>query len=239
MDSGISVRAARVRGNLPPQEHQLTKWIADVTQRAADNYPNQQKYPTWNVRHRACQWEGILCNESEQVTEIKWSHRGISGFLKWEFLPHTLVKLNLMSNNLGGVIPIERLPSSLEVLDLSFNNFHRGIDLSLLSAAMNTLTLSHNQFSGEALLTCLPQNMDSVYLSRNAFIGTPDLTCLPPMLRYLSLANNAFFGYVRLDALPSKLIALDLSGNPEVHVQDDKFQIIDCNVVPLAKKYFS
>ena len=235
----MSVRAARVRGNLPPQELQLTKWIADVTQRAADNYPNQQKYPTWNVRHRACQWEGIVCNESEQVTEIKWSHRGISGFLKWEFLPHTLVELHLLNNYLGGDILSRSFPNGLEVLDLSFNFFNHHFDLTLLPTALKTLRLSHNEFSGKALLTCLPQNLERVHLDRNRFKETPDLTCLPPMLRYLSLAENKFSGYVRLDALPNELIVLDLSGNPEVHVQDDKFQIIDCNVVPLAKKYFS
>ena len=105
MNTSIPLKAAKVRGNLPPPEYQLAHLI--------ENLIVERHRPSWSIDNPGCKWSGITCDEESHVIGINWNLFRLSGSLQWEFLPHTVVTLNLNSNKLEGKVPFTELPPKL------------------------------------------------------------------------------------------------------------------------------
>ena len=232
MNTSIPLKAAKVRGNLPPPEYQLAHLI--------ENLIVERHRPSWSIDNPGCKWSGITCDEEGHVIGIKWYRFRLSGSLQWEFLPHTVVTLNLNSNEMKSKVPFTELPPKLFNTCMD-NNFFRGkADFTALPDTMAYMVLSNNNFSGEICLTKLPQNLSSLNLINNQFSGPLDLTNLPSSLSSLFLSNNRFRGHVSLSSLPKGMNHLSLDGNPFLYINDrsfkDKaFRVPSGNVMDLVK----
>ena len=233
MNTSIPLKAAKVRGNLPPPEYQL----AHLT----ENLIVERHRPSWSIDNPGCKWSGITCDEEGHVIGIKWYLFRLSGDLQWEFLPHTVVTLNLNSNKLVGKVPFTELPPKLTTLCMDGNFFYGQADFTALPDTVGYVVLSDNNFSGEICLTKLPQTLYFFNLARNQFSGTLDLTNLPSSMNSLFLHSNRFRGHVSLSSVPKGLSRLFLNGNPSLYIKDSAFkdetsQVPGGNVMDLVKK---
>ena len=231
MNTSIPLKAAKVRGNLPPPEYQLAHLIENV----------KLHRPSWNIDTPACRWSGITCDEEGRVTEIEWHRFRLSGILRWEFLPHALVILKLYSNGLEGEVPFTELPPKLLNFCIDGNFFRGKADFTALPGNIAYMVLSNNNFSGEICLTKLPQTLYLLELVSNQFSGPLDLTNLPSAMNSLLLNSNRFRGHVSLSSLPKGMGQLGLDGNPFLYVKDsafkeEAFRVPGGNVMDLVKK---
>jgi Leucine-rich repeat (LRR) protein len=98
-----------------------------------------------------CEWTGIVCNEDNQVTQIRWEHRDYTGTIPTEIrILSTLTHLDLSNNHLEGPIPedLYRL-TDLEKLYL-FKNALTGT-ISTRIGDLDKIThfhVSHNYLTG-------------------------------------------------------------------------------------------
>ena len=188
-----------------------------------------------------CTWEGVVCNEIGEVTEIQWRRkdwvkkelnldmlpRNLSEFAINNFgpstpsvgtvtvasLPPNLVYFLLRDNAFHGEFEFEALPRSMINVNLLGNDFHGSANLAALPPALQRLNLMRNKFSGSVDLCHLPQEIVMLCLTENEFSGTIHLGALPDSLCELYLDENAFEGSVLLDSLPAGLVDLDLRRN--------------------------
>ena len=233
MNTSIPLKAAKVRGNLPPPEYQLVHLIENVI---VNRYQ-----PSWGTEIPACKWSGISCDEEGRVIEIKWYQFLLSGTLQWEFLPHTLNTFILNVNRLEGKVPFTDLPPKLLHLYMDGNFFHSKADFTALPDTIAYMVLRCNNFSGEICLTKLPQTLSWLNLARNRFSGPLDLTNLPSAMNSLFLNNNQFCGHVSLSSLPKVMSRLGLGSNPSLYIKDSAFkekafEVPEGNVMDLVRK---
>ena len=188
-----------------------------------------------------CEWEGVVCSEFGEVTEIQWGRKDwVKKELNLDKLPRNLIKfaisnfgpstpsvgtvtvatlppnlemLQLRDNAFHGEFDFEALPRSMINVNLFRNDFHGSANLAALPPALQRLNLMRNKVAGSADLCYLPQAIVMLCLTENEFFGTIDLGALPDSLCYLYLDENAFEGSVLLDSLPAGLVDLDLRRN--------------------------
>ena len=70
--------AAKVSSITVPQEYDLIRLIQNM----------QERPPSWNTDTPACEWEGVECDEKNQVKEFSWCFENL-GFLVWKYLPQS------------------------------------------------------------------------------------------------------------------------------------------------------
>ena len=228
----------KVRGALLPQEYNLAHVIEDL----------ENPHPSWSTSSHACMWKGIRC-ETEKVSVILWHGMKLSGHLKFNWLPRTLVDIYMRSNRLSGSVHLSSLPASLKILSLSQNSFTETLDFSQLPGNLQVIDLGHNQFegnvelgsfpltlteldvshnklSGSVYFSSLPPGINLMYLEHNRFTGTPDLEHLSSSLEEITINNNSFSGILQLDMLRLDTMALNvlwLHNNPELHMNNNVF----------------
>ena len=210
-------RAAKVRGNLPP-EFELAQLTKDI----------ENPFPSWNASTPACEWKGVTCGDGIHISAIYWdpkSHipphlrsfyaygNGFSGRLHWQHLPQSLKKFRIERNKLQGSVNLTRLPQGL-----------------------TSLSLSRNMFSGNVVLDCLPQNMTYLNLGNNQFTGCLDFRHLPLTLTSLSCNDNKFDTLVHFYSVPLKL-SLHLQNNPGLQGVLEKPKFINPVVEKYCEKY--
>ena len=174
-DKGLSFRPSKVRGANLPQEYELARLLGD----------NENLPTTWSTSTPACEWKGTHCNTDGYVTGLNWDSFSLTGTLRWDWLPRSVVLCNVMRNKLTGHIHTEKLPPQLRYL-----------------------LLSVNRFTNQGDLTCLPLSLEDFVLDENHCHGNVDLTHLSPRLSKLSLRSNFFSGEVNLTGLPASLTYL-------------------------------
>ena len=231
-------RTAKVRGAKIPQEYELAGFVENI----------ENPHLSWNTSIPACQWNGMNCNLDGYVTGIDWSRLGYEGLLRWERLPHTVIKILLYANQLSGILPFNVFPSELSYLNLKSNLFRGQLEFSQLPHRLGEIYLDQNMFEGgvdlchlplrltslsiysmnsveklfgDVELHCLPQTIRFLDLSRNRFSGTLDLQHLPPSLAYFSCEDNCFKGLVQLCNLPPGIRLLILNKNAELYGEVD------------------
>ncbi|KAI3855560.1 hypothetical protein MKX03_006598 [Papaver bracteatum] len=173
-------------------------------------------------------WNGVICNNETQIVELNL----LSFMLGGELSPslqelkqpeHSLVQLNLNSNNFGGAISkdISQL-TSLTSLELSANELEGEIPTTMRNLCnLQVIDLSGNKFRGEisgfrkgisAFLkgtsSCLAGSLRFLSLEVNQFTGPlPDHLGNLHKLDYVSIKNNEFSG-----SIPFSLGRLSLLG---------------------------
>ena len=93
-------RTGKIRGAILPQEYDLERLVADISPR----------HSSWTVAIPACKWEGVTCNEQEEVTEINLDldsfdsslNGELSGLLHLQHLPRTVLRTSVTANCFSG-----------------------------------------------------------------------------------------------------------------------------------------
>ena len=149
----------------------------------------------WNTNLNICEWEGIICDQSQHVIEI-----------------------NLQNNRLSGSLPVDLANlSDLTILNLSDNYLYGEIPENLyLLRNLKALHLENNHLSGEIPGTLFQfEQMEKLYLNYNQFQGEiPSHIASMTNLVTLNISNNQFSGSFPDGILYlNKLIELDISHN--------------------------
>jgi photosystem II stability/assembly factor-like uncharacterized protein len=134
-----------------------------------------ERNSNWNTVTPKCEWEGIVCDQNQNVIEI-----------------------NLQNNHLSGAIPIDLANlRSLQILDLSHNYLYDDIPDNLyLLRNLKELYLNNNFFSGEIPDILFQFNyMEKLYLNNNQFKGeVSSQISLMINLVLLNMSHNQFTG---------------------------------------------
>jgi len=187
------VRAGRVSmANFPP-EYELAQLVRNVG----------NLHSTWKTSTPACKWDGVDCNEADEIKCINWSgisqsDEQLTGSLSFGYIPKTLHTFNVFVTNLSGEVPLNILPCELRCLVLRNNELSGSLDLTSLPPNLRNLDLSANRFTGEVCLTKLPLELKYLCLDRNQLSGKLYLNNLPN-LSYLRLYENNFSGNVDIE----------------------------------------
>ena len=140
-----AARAGKVKGVALPQEYELAKFVRDV----------KNPHPSWDTHTAACEWDGVECDKSKSIVDLRWRQRELNGTLHWLYLPRTIQQARLLMNRLGGDVDFTTLPQPL-----------------------TCMWLQHNFFTGEPDFAHLPPNIDVLNVSSCRFTGFVDLSCL-------------------------------------------------------------
>ena len=146
-------------------------------------------------------WKGFWYSEdqpadgAEKQFESSWVDLALVGTIDLQWLPPTVLSLDIDDNQLSGSLNLTALPPSIQVLDCRNNAFSKEIDLCHLPAEIELLDLSVNQLSGSLNLEKLPTSMEELLLNANRFTGTVCLRHLPPNLVDLSVSENELSGW--------------------------------------------
>ena len=111
------IRKGKVSRLMLPEEVNLDRLIQNLT----------NPHATWSTETRACDWDGVHCDESGTVTEIDWSLRQLRGELNFEYLPTSLETFNIERNEIYGKMPLSSFPSlpRIEIWRVMSNVFTR------------------------------------------------------------------------------------------------------------------
>jgi Leucine-rich repeat (LRR) protein len=146
-----------------------------------------------------CQWNGITCDDSDNVIEFHLDESNITGTLPIELASLKFLReLNIDANKLSGPMPSWLGQwKKLEVLDMDHNHLTGPIPSSLYSiSALRVLDLDSNALTGTISETGIEKWSDSLYfmqLDFNEFVGTiPSVIGKFSKLQYLSLFGNNF-----------------------------------------------
>ena len=142
------------------------------------------------------EWKGVTI-EKDEVAEINWDERELTGSLHLGWLPSSVRKFTAFNNRLTGTLDWASLPTSMKALYLRHNAFTGSIDFERLPEGMEHLSVSENMFCGSLKLWSLPKAM-TFFMNDNKFSGSVDFTRLPAVLVRLSLSAN------QLSANPTK-----------------------------------
>jgi len=180
-------RPSKVRGAILPGEYSLVQLLSKA----------EFSEPSWSVHTPARQWEGVKCNDEDEITDLNWvadfhsaSSPRIRGELLWQHLPHTLVHFFAMFHGISGPVDLSSLPPALIEFNIDMNQFDGSLDLTNLPHRLEILSLAYNLFSGEIDLTRLPASIRELRLAGNDLCGDIDLTKLPASLSVLELLGN-------------------------------------------------
>ena len=135
------------------------------------------------------EWKGVTV-EDEEVVVIDWDRCKLEGSLYLEWLPSSVRRFLVGSNNLTGTLNSASLPTSIKSIYLGYNAFTGPIDLGRLPESMKGLHVQYNQLSGSLKLGSLPGTLTDFDAIGNEFSGSVDLTKLPAALVNLNLHKN-------------------------------------------------
>ena len=188
-DASLS-RPAKVKGSFFPQEYNLVRFFANISN------PDE----TWTTNTTACEWFAVQCNTNQRVESFRlgsedpldWHHADkYVGTFTWIHMPDTIQSFRTNKQiRITGTLPIVELAASLKYFVVASCSLFGSVDL-----------------------TVLPFNLVFLNIRANQFNGALDLTSLPVQFRYLDLGNNLFSGPVDFSRLPAKMKCLRLTGN--------------------------
>ena len=164
------------------------------------------KNTNWNTTISFCEWYGITCNGTGDVTSIKLRVASLSGSLTPNIGKlKSLKELNLGANFISSIIPSEiGLLLELEILNLNQNLFSSTIPISIANlSSLKQLFIGHNSITG-TLPTglCALQGLRHLIVYFNDLTGTlpSELGNLVSLNAPLSMQKNSFTG-----TIPSEL----------------------------------
>ncbi|GFH52487.1 hypothetical protein CTEN210_08963 [Chaetoceros tenuissimus] len=162
----------------------------------------------------AVDWEGVQCNEENEIQDLDLSRNGLNGsFTMFGFKSLTILKL--WDNKLSGTFTVAGGSPYLSNIGLGNN---RVASIAGAGVLMNLkyLYLSGNEFSGDLTITTndFSTSIEYLMLSENRLTGFINGEVLTN-LRAISLGYNEFVGdlIITEDKFPSSLMSLHLSGN--------------------------
>ena len=174
-------QAHKVRGVSLPQEFMLIRLMENII----------NPLPSWNPDTPAYAWEGVSC-EDETIHSFICESRNITGTLRWEELPRSLIHFSVYRNKLTGEVDLSRLPPGLKSLNGSYNDFTGGVDLCHLPDTLVELLFSGNLLSGHTDFAHLPPNLRAMSFRNNVKMsGVLRFTELPPRLTYRPIQGTA------------------------------------------------
>ena len=93
-----------------------------------------------------CRWNGIVCDKNlTNIKKMYLAHKGLRGFIHWQYLPKKLKFLHLSNGNIQNINFNDLSGSMLEILYLN-NNGMKDIDFNGLSKTnLKCLDLSKNE----------------------------------------------------------------------------------------------
>jgi Leucine-rich repeat (LRR) protein/photosystem II stability/assembly factor-like uncharacterized protein len=154
-----------------------------------------ERKSNWHTDLPICEWEGLVCDQNQNVIEI-----------------------NLQNNHLSGAIPIDLANLRyLQILNLSHNYLYDEIPDNLyLLQNLKELYLNHNFFSGEIPDILFQfEHMEKMYLNNNQFQGeiASQISTMVNLV-VLNVSNNQFTGLFPSGIIDLvNLTELDLSHN--------------------------
>ncbi|KAH6821828.1 Leucine-rich receptor-like protein kinase family protein [Perilla frutescens var. hirtella] len=156
----------------------------------------------WSLPDDCCSWEGVGCDGSGRVTNLRLPSRRLVGSISPAILNLTgLSQLSLSHNWLSGPLPDGFFASlnRLRVVDLSWNRISGELaPPDRLPATVQIFNLSSNHFHG-AIQSSFFQpaaNLKSFDVSNNSFTGPiPSFICsYSPSIQRLDFTNNDLTG---------------------------------------------
>ena len=239
-DSGSNSRRGKVTPMLLPQAALIQRFIDNFTEKH-ESWRTTKKNSFGHVQSVSpCNWEGVKCDSANNVVEMTWGFKRLTGYFSCEYLPRSLVRGIFVDNQLSGSVTLEALPphlvelelrhnrftggicltclpATIRLIHLQHNRFEGGVDLAHLSLSLQELRLSYNKFSGGVDLSHLPPNMRLLDISANRFSGPLQLQHLPPLLECICASFNCFSGLVIFDSLPSGMQYMYVNDNPDIY----------------------
>jgi photosystem II stability/assembly factor-like uncharacterized protein/Leucine-rich repeat (LRR) protein len=178
----------------------------------------------WNTVKHECEWEGILCDQYQQVIEI-----------------------NLQNNRLSGIIPVDLSNIvDLQGLNLSNNYLYDSIPENLyLLQNLKELHLENNHLSGEIPETLFwIEHMEKLYLGNNQLQGTilsqsSQITKLANIVE-IDISNNQFSGiFSNSIAYLYHLVMLDISQNNFTGSIPESLSSLQLQKISIASNQFN
>lgn len=158
-------------------------------------------YANWHETDLSpCNWTGIQCDRSMQVTHVDLSAYNISGefFSNFSFIKH-LTYLDLSMNSINRVLPSDlNRCTGLTHLNVSHNALTGTLNLTGLSN-LETLDISYNRLEGNiyANFPAICTNLVLLNISNNNFSGgMVGLFDECNKLMYIDLSANRFIGEI-------------------------------------------
>jgi len=197
-----------------------------------------QRKELWRNAHNCCSWEGIECNDNNDVTSIELRGNNLQGNFPDLSRLHALTRMVLPDNKISGNLSIEPFSDLVEI-DVNNNQFESSLpDLS------NLRKLRHVDFGNNFFQGVLPedfsfhmdlsffhvQNNPSLSNSqfpvfptslldldiRNASIQgplPPDIETMMTRMTHFKISDNGISGTLPNIPLPN-MVVLHASGNP-------------------------
>ncbi|KAI3463177.1 hypothetical protein Pfo_019840 [Paulownia fortunei] len=156
----------------------------------------------WTLSVDCCSWEGVGCDNSGRVTNLRLPSRGLVGSISPSIVNlSSLSQLSLSHNGLSGPLPDGFFAyfDRLQVIDLSRNRLSGVLSASnKLPSTIQTFNLSSNFFHGTISSSFLQPafNLETFDVSNNSFFGSiPSSICnFSSSIQLLDFSNNAFVG---------------------------------------------
>ena len=191
----------KTRGASMPVEFQLAKLVKDMV-----TFRNEFSLPPSS-------WRGVIWKDEEPV-QLCWQSRFFSGSLNWEFIPDSVLLIDLRQNQINCTLNTSDLPGRLRQFHADMNRLHGEFDFCSLPVTLEKLTISKNFFTGNVELGAhLPPGLLSLEINSNEFTGDLSFCHLPKQISTLWAAYNFFSGPIVLQNLPPTLSQIDLRGN--------------------------
>ena len=204
-------RARKVRGALLPASMLIPNLIANISHGIEE----------WTTEALPCKWKGVQCDAQGNVERITWTGLRLRGNVAWEFLPRTMLHLDLGSS----------FSHTIGYSSIGCRNFlEGGLELSDMPTPLRYLRLRDNNFRGPLHLIHLPVYLEFLDLARNNFVGRVTLDQLPPRIHHLDLTGNELIGEVDYKKVPDSLNVILLAQNfiiPVNQREQDKVQDFD------------
>ena len=165
------------------------------------------------------EWQGMTCNDNEEVIEVRISHDvhnqhpKLGGRMNMRFLPSTVRSLIIVGQDMEGTLEANDMPTYLETFNIRSNLITGELNVKDFPQTLTTLQVDYNALSGEIEWEFLPANLKNFDAVSNEFHGSILLTNLPSTLEVLNLSNNQFSGEINLLSLPRNLHQLSIGGN--------------------------
>ena len=206
-------RAVWIRSLLPPHAPDVVDWILNQdpallcpTDSLVQRYalaslyfhlsgPNWTSSAQWMTEAHECDWQGVHCNQFQQVEYIRLSNNGLEGDLPQDILElKTLKGLSLDDNAIGGTLPTEGWEHMLvlEYWDMDHNLLEGTLPDGLFGVStLQALDLDHNQLVGPVPELSALTDLIVLQLDHNGLTGlVPDLTANEQLVQ-VRLAGNA------------------------------------------------
>ena len=115
----------------------------------------------------ACTWNGVTCDESDQITEIQWHSmyiEPVQGSIDFPMMPRHLTWLNLYDHKLIGAVDTANLPEALEFFRIEECLFTGTLDLGSLPRNLGDFVAMGNTITGLVNFCNLPPGLSRLYI---------------------------------------------------------------------------